>query len=724
VNVALNGNTVYESGLVGGSAAGVATTRVTGTLSLGDPDGLADIQRISIAGREFIIESGGLSALVGQTIDTGYGLLTVDSYANGEFGFSYVLQTNVDNDSDPAATPTQLIESIPVSVSDREATASSAISIIISDDRPVAGFDLGGDVIVLEGNIGTALGSLTVDLDQSGTGATSGADTPALKSFSIGIVASGADSGLKTIAGETIRLYADGELIVGRTSSSGPNVFTVSVNPTTGVLSVTLLAALEHPSTQDVITIAPDVLIASVSVTDADGDTDTAQLDVSTLIGFGDSTPTILSADSGSIDNQAGLSLSGQVSVVAPDQPVSYSLAPSLGMAPGGVTYTMQPDGSLIGRDATGETVFTLSIDADGKYTFTLLKAAPEEIASSPNFSGLVMNAGKPTESALTALYQSYDSNGNGVGDPVTSVTFYSLNGNLQPSNDGLGIGSNLIDNPRSGPAEVLTMRFTDVLSSASLHIGNLKSSDGLIWKVYKDGVLVDEGLVTDRYTGGNGLEVDITNSESPDYWIDLSRNGLDPGAAFDTIEISGDEGTSYKLIAFTVEKPLSFSDTSLGFGVEALDADGDTSGSTTFSVLLDGSGSVISDTSGDTVLMGGSGSDVFTWSLAEPGANDTVGGFSLAEPGDGGDVLDLSDLLPAGIGSGSLSSYLQFEAGADGSTVLKVSSSGEFNGDSTHDAGVSYQSIELQGVDLLSMGSDQQIIDYLKNSGKLITDG
>ncbi|MFM7783588.1 MAG: type I secretion C-terminal target domain-containing protein, partial [Gammaproteobacteria bacterium] len=455
----------------------------------------------------------------------------------------------------------------------------------------------------------------------------------------------------------------------------------------------------------------------------ADGDTDTAQLDVSTLIGFGDSTPEILSVDNASIDNQVGLAVSGQVTVTAPDQPVSFSLAPSLGMEPAGISYSLQPDGSLIARDATGEAVFTLSVDASGRYTFTLLKVAPEEIATSPAFSGLVMNAGKPTESALTLLYQSYDSSGNGVGAPVTSVTFSSQFGNLQPSNDGLGIGNNLIDNPRNAPAEALTMRFSDIVSNASLHIGNLKSSEGLVWKVYKEGVLVDEGLVTDRYTGSNGQEVDITNSESPTYWIDLSRNGLDPDATFDSIEISGAEGTSYKFIAFTIEKPVSLADTDFRFAVQALDADGDPSGSANFSVLLDGSGNVISDTAGDTVLMGGSGSDVFAWSFAESGAEDTIADFSMAAPGSGGDVLDLHDLLPSGLDSASLTSYLQFESGDTG-TVLKISSAGAFTGDAAHDAGVSYQSIELQGVDLLSMGNDQQIIDYLKSSGKLITDG
>ena len=53
----------------------------------------------------------------------------------------------------------------------------------------------------------------------------------------------------------------------------------------------------------------------------------------------------------------------------------------------------------------------------------------------------------------------------------------------------------------------------------------------------------------------------------------------------------------------------------------------------------------------------------------------------------------------------------------------MKISTAGEFTGNAAHDAQVSYQSIELQNVDLMSLGSDQQIIDNLLKHGKLITE-
>jgi hypothetical protein len=141
------------------------------------------------------------------------------------------------------------------------------------------------------------------------------------------------------------------------------------------------------------------------------------------------------------------------------------------------------------------------------------------------------------------------------------------------------------------------------------------------------------------------------------------------------------------------------------------------------FSVNMAGSDGIVRDTAGDTVLMGSEGADVFQWNLAEPGARDTVSDFDMANPTTGGDVLDIHDLLPPE-SAGNLESYLRFEDSGSGGTLLKISHEGNFTGDDAHDAGVSYQSIDLQSVDFSSLGnSQQQIIDNLLSSGKLITD-
>jgi hypothetical protein len=156
----------------------------------------------------------------------------------------------------------------------------------------------------------------------------------------------------------------------------------------------------------------------------------------------------------------------------------------------------------------------------------------------------------------------------------------------------------------------------------------------------------------------------------------------------------------------------------------EDTDKSGDGDKTTTEDVATTGDAdeSVISDAPGDNELVGAEGADVFKWTLAEPGAHDTISNFDMNAPADGGDVLDLRDLLPP-VGTDSLDSYLHFEQSDTGGTLLKISTTGEFTGDAAHDAGVAYQTIELQNVDLLSLGTDQQIIDNLINHGKLITE-
>ena len=85
-----------------------------------------------------------------------------------------------------------------------------------------------------------------------------------------------------------------------------------------------------------------------------------------------------------------------------------------------------------------------------------------------------------------------------------------------------------------------------------------------------------------------------------------------------------------------------------------------------------------------------------------------------MADVADGGDVLDLADLLP-GASAANLSSYLNFEH-EGGSTTIRISSSG--------DIGNGYdQSITLAGVDLSSIGDDQTIINDLISRGKLVVD-
>ncbi|MBI2382440.1 MAG: tandem-95 repeat protein, partial [Gammaproteobacteria bacterium] len=119
--------------------------------------------------------------------------------------------------------------------------------------------------------------------------------------------------------------------------------------------------------------------------------------------------------------------------------------------------------------------------------------------------------------------------------------------------------------------------------------------------------------------------------------------------------------------------------------------------------------------------LLGEEGGEVFVFQLTELGAPalaaDTVLGFDARAVAEGGDVLDLRDLLQGETATAdSLDAYLNFRA-EGGDTVIEVHSQG---------AGMpADQRIVLQGVDLTAGGnlSDQQILEQLLNHGNLRVD-
>ncbi|MBA4110980.1 MAG: hypothetical protein C0487_15455, partial [Leptothrix sp. (in: Bacteria)] len=141
----------------------------------------------------------------------------------------------------------------------------------------------------------------------------------------------------------------------------------------------------------------------------------------------------------------------------------------------------------------------------------------------------------------------------------------------------------------------------------------------------------------------------------------------------------------------------------------------------------------------GSDVLTGGLGSDTFAWHFADPGvattlgrAVDTIKDFNVAPVADGGDVLDLRDLLQGENttgGSGNLHNYLDFDTSTPGSTVVHISATGGFS-NGTYTSGQETQRIVLEGVNLrtdmglASTATDDQVIVKLLQQNKLLVDG
>ncbi|WP_176090516.1 VCBS domain-containing protein, partial [Achromobacter anxifer] len=126
----------------------------------------------------------------------------------------------------------------------------------------------------------------------------------------------------------------------------------------------------------------------------------------------------------------------------------------------------------------------------------------------------------------------------------------------------------------------------------------------------------------------------------------------------------------------------------------------------------------------GNDTLVGGAGSDTFKWELNDQGAIgtpavDTIKDFSILKPVDGGDILDLKELL-VGEKDSTLTQYLNFrKEGND--TVIDVNTKGQIGQGAD-------QQIVLQNVDLTHDAngqtlSNQAIINDLLQKGKLNVD-
>ncbi|WP_447918950.1 retention module-containing protein [Achromobacter aegrifaciens] len=130
----------------------------------------------------------------------------------------------------------------------------------------------------------------------------------------------------------------------------------------------------------------------------------------------------------------------------------------------------------------------------------------------------------------------------------------------------------------------------------------------------------------------------------------------------------------------------------------------------------------------GNDTLIGGEGSDIFRWELNDQGttgspAVDRIKDFSMAKPADGGDILDLKDLL-VGEKDGNLSQYLNFKQDPANSnnTVLEINTQGKLGSQGAD------QKIVLENVDLTHDAhgqtlTNQAIINDLLQKGKLNVD-
>jgi VCBS repeat-containing protein len=229
LNVTPGALSVYEAGLPQGSNSVATSETVTGSFTVGDTDGFDDIQSITIAGTVLAVGGSGLLGLVGSIVDTGYGKLTLTSYLDGVFGYSYTLDTTVDNDSQIGANGTAFVEAISLSVSDGSLSANGTINITINDDAPTY-FDPKSSYL---NNIAGATVTAYLDLDNNIDNNTGADQLGSVKFTAVDGTVSGLKSGTLDI-----RLYVsdDGKTLTGSTAATegavttANTIYTVTIN--------------------------------------------------------------------------------------------------------------------------------------------------------------------------------------------------------------------------------------------------------------------------------------------------------------------------------------------------------------------------------------------------------------------------------------------------------------------------------------------------------------
>jgi T1SS-143 domain-containing protein len=131
-----------------------------------------------------------------------------------------------------------------------------------------------------------------------------GTDGPAATNpiqIGLSVSSAGVDSGLTTTEGKAIHLYVEGALVVGRFDSDNNGTydtaaFALSIDPNGGILSIAQYVSLHHPiigDNDEGVYLANGSLLATVTLTDGDGDHTTTSADISSAVRFEDDGPSI-----------------------------------------------------------------------------------------------------------------------------------------------------------------------------------------------------------------------------------------------------------------------------------------------------------------------------------------------------------------------------------------------------------------------------------------------
>ncbi|HUE92792.1 type I secretion C-terminal target domain-containing protein, partial [Pseudomonas sp.] len=447
-------------------------------------------------------------------------------------------------------------------------------------------------------------------------------------------LASGSNSGSdnETAGGALSVTGATGYAFKAGTDGTGTyGTLTLNAN---GTYSYTLATAMDSGAVAGANTVN-GVETFEYTATDANGNSVNGTITVNII----DDVPTLGSFTGATIPNEIG-TVNGFFEVVpGADGLAGFQIT---GPAITGLTYTTENNfngdefvnTTLIAKSAANETVFELTVNADGTYNFELIKP---DASVSETFSLTNLEAGGPIGWRET---------------PDGRIEFTGIGGGVNSSTPGFGISNQFVGN-----GEGFIMEFHNPGTSGDDDPG---TNPQFVEKVE---------LVNNNINGSLTIRWTATNTETGATQVGViaivgAVTVIDPTITFNVLKIEGieGEGQGVRFASTTIYTTVLPEDKDLSFGIVAQDGDGDLSGISTLNVhVVAGSGTAftLTGTAGDDVIAASSLADVIHGGT----------GFDIVDYRD--DTLGVTVNLNTGVGSGGTAagdSYASIEGVLGGS--------------------------------------------------------
>ncbi len=548
-----------DTGSIGGGASLVADGNFTTTQG---SDGVVSYRLDSLTDAVAGITSGGVAVTLSESVDAN-GNYTYTATAGGEPVFTLLLNQDgsyrftLQGSLDHAVNSDELSLNFTVVATDFDGdTASVVLPVTILDDQPV----ITGLVPLSVSEADLAQGS-NVDkqpVSVEGQFSIQGADT--VRGYAL-------DSSVNPVQGLTSNGVAvvlstpvdDGNGNLTYTASAGNSAIFALVLNTNGSYTFTLLGSIDHAIGSD-----EKQLNFTVVATDFDGDTASIVLPVTIL----DDQPVItgletLSVSEGdlaqgsNVDKQP-VSVEGQFSIQGADTVASFALDSSVnpvqGLTSNGMAVTLSApvndgNGNLTYTAMAGSvTVFTLTLNSDGTYSFTL--AAPVEHAL--NSDSLTLN--------FKVIATDFDGDTASIVLPVTVLDDQPLVISAQAlsvNEDDLATGTDQSKESTTANGQFTTTQGADGIAhyqidtSTSSNTGLTSQGQPVVWGAPS-----------------------ITTASSGQVY---TYQGIANGVVIFTLVLRADGSYSFTLNG-AVDHPLNANELTLNIPVLAQDADGDTS--------------------------------------------------------------------------------------------------------------------------------------------------